>query len=99
MNSDNWPFPTYMGQPIMRNFVVLFNDVDSSPVEDPMGFQCYAEDSDHAEEQCENAYPGCDVVWVWCGPEGVGAEPALKDYFTRGLEDPSEYVWADKPHP
>lgn len=27
-------------------------------------FNCSADDPDHAEEQCENAYPGCSVLWV-----------------------------------
>lgn len=25
-------------------------------------FDCYAENADHAAEQAENAYPGCDVI-------------------------------------
>lgn len=25
-------------------------------------FDCWAEDADHAVEQTENAYPGCEVV-------------------------------------
>jgi hypothetical protein len=27
-------------------------------------FQCEAEDTEHAREQAENAYPGCDIVSV-----------------------------------
>ncbi len=29
-----------------------------------MFFICDAEDPDHAEEQCQNAYPGCDIVGI-----------------------------------
>ena len=25
-------------------------------------FDCWAEDRDHAEEQAENAYPGCELL-------------------------------------
>lgn len=27
-------------------------------------FLCMAEDGEHAEEQCQNAYPKCEVLWV-----------------------------------
>lgn len=27
-------------------------------------FNCYADNPDHAEEQCMNAYPECAVLWV-----------------------------------
>lgn len=30
-------------------------------------FECQAEDSEHAEEQCLNAYPTCNVLWVNMG--------------------------------
>ena len=26
-----------------------------------LGFECQADDSEHAEEQCINAYPGCEI--------------------------------------
>jgi len=48
----------------MNNYVVLYRTKDQAPLEAPMGFQCDADDSDHAEEQCENAYPDAFVVWV-----------------------------------
>jgi hypothetical protein len=43
----------------------------------PFGFECQAEDADHAEEQCLNAYPNCDVVWVYEGKY----QDALNDYW------------------
>jgi hypothetical protein len=66
----------------MKNYVVLYR-IESimCALDEPFGFQCHAEDSDHAEEQCLNAYPDCDVVWVWEGAEGVGMQPALDDYY------------------
>lgn len=27
-------------------------------------FNCSADDVDHAEEQCRNAYPSCSILWV-----------------------------------
>lgn len=49
----------------METYIVLYR-IESmmSPVDSPFGFRCHAEDSDHAEEQCIDAYPDCDVVWV-----------------------------------
>ena len=70
----------------MKNYVVLYRDEKvMAPADPPFGFQCYADDADHAEEQCINAYPGVDVVWVWQGVEGVGMQPALDDYW--GIEE------------
>lgn len=30
-------------------------------------FQCMADDDDHAQEQCLNAYPTCSVLWINTG--------------------------------
>lgn len=65
----------------MKNYVVLFRNPDMKPLDSPLGFQCWAEDVDHAEEQCLNSYPDCDLVWVWQGAEGIGIQPALDDYY------------------
>jgi hypothetical protein len=66
----------------MKNYIVLYRDEKiMSPLDEPFGFQCYAEDADHAEEQCLNAYPEVDIVWVWKGKEGVGMSAALADYY------------------
>lgn len=48
----------------MNTYIVLYREKWNFPTEAPFGFRCEADDADHAEEQCENAYPGCDVVWV-----------------------------------
>lgn len=49
----------------MNDYCVLYriNSV-MALLDPPFGFICQAEDSDHAEEQCINAYPDCDVVWI-----------------------------------
>lgn len=66
----------------MKNYIVLYR-IESimCPADPPFGFQCWAEDADHAEEQCLNADPESGVVWVWEGPHGVGMEAALSDYY------------------
>ena len=66
----------------MENFVVLYHiKAIQSPAEQPFGFQCYADDADHAEEQALNAYPDAEIVWVWQGEEGTGMQPAINDYY------------------
>jgi hypothetical protein len=65
----------------LSNYVVLYREPKMFPLDAPFGFQCWADNADHAEEQYINAYPDCDVVWVWEGPEGVGMQPALADYW------------------
>ena len=44
--------------------------------EDPtwQWFNCMAEDVDHAEEQCLDAYPNCGIVWVNEGPNNFSQE-------------------------
>jgi hypothetical protein len=49
-----------------------------SPLDPPFGFRCEADDGDHAEEQCLNAYPDCDVVWV---VDTSDLHKALDDYY------------------
>ena len=63
----------------MKNYIVLYR-IESimCPADPPFGFQCWADDTDHAEEQCLNAYPDCSVVWVW---QGEKFADALDDYY------------------
>ncbi len=77
---------------MLKNYVVLYR-IESimTPLDAPFGFQCYAEDSDHAEEQCLNAYGDCDVVWVHESTEGTGMNQALDEYWNSGLDDHSPY--------
>ncbi len=81
----------------LKNFVVLYREPEQAVLDAPRGFQCWAEDGDHAEEQCSNAWPDADVVWVWQGPFGVGVQPALDDYYTTWLA--SEVDAARNPRP
>ena len=69
----------------LANHVVLYRPANAFALDEPQGFQCWAEDGDHAEEQCLDAYPDADVVWVWQGEFGVGMQPALDDYYNTGI--------------
>ena len=46
-------------------YVVLLTE-EPEEEDSLIAFPCSAEDSDHAEEQAENAYPGCVVEFVMC---------------------------------
>lgn len=63
----------------MKPFIVLYR-IESlmAPADAPFGFKCHAEDGDHAEEQCVDAYPDCDVLWVY---EGTDLDAAYVDYW------------------
>ena len=63
----------------MNVYLVLYR-IESvmSPSDAPFGFRCHAEDVDHAEEQCTNAYPDCDIVWV---ADTDDYKEALKQYY------------------
>jgi hypothetical protein len=63
----------------LHSFIVLYRDEPvMSLMDDPFGFQCWAEDVDHAEEQCINAYPDCTIVWV---VQTELYKSALEDYY------------------
>lgn len=63
----------------LKEYTVLYR-IESimCPLDALFGFHCWAENGDHAEEQCLNAYPDCDVVWVF---EGTSMDDALDDEF------------------
>jgi hypothetical protein len=64
----------------MKEFIVLYRQEEvMTALDAPFGFACWADDADHAEEQCLNAYPDADIVWVW---EGSDMIDALDDYWT-----------------
>jgi hypothetical protein len=49
----------------------------------PLAFTCQAENTDHAEEQCENANPDCDIVWV---VETNKINIAFDEYYDVGVD-------------
>jgi len=58
----------------MNNYIVLYRAEEiMSPFDPPFGFGCEADDADHAEEQCLNAYPDSGVVWVIEGDDYIDA--------------------------
>lgn len=68
----------------MKQFIVLYRQEKiMAPADPPFGFACHADDSEHAEEQCLNAEPDADVVWIY---EGTDMQRALKNYWTQGME-------------
>ena len=67
----------------MTEYIVLYRIKDiSSDLDAPFGFQFWAEDGAHAEEQCINAYPDADVVWVV--PTEQYSE-ALEEYYGSSI--------------
>lgn len=68
----------------MGSYIVLFRDHGMSSLEEPLAFPCEAEDGDHAEEQCLNAYPACEVLWVF---SGTNSAAAYADYWENDNEN------------
>lgn len=62
----------------MKTYTVLYFDPDMSVLDAPLGFTCMANNVDHAEEQCENAYPQAEIVWV---STENSLEKALDEYW------------------
>lgn len=48
----------------MLDFCVLYRDADQPVLDVPLAFLCKADDADHAEEQCMDANPNCEILWV-----------------------------------
>jgi hypothetical protein len=65
-----------MMRKMLKPYIALYVEREY-PLE-VMGFVCQAEDTDHAEEQCLDAYPGADVVWV---EEGVDMDKITQRYW------------------
>lgn len=51
----------------MNNYIVLYRESIHDVLSIPLEFHCQAEDSNHAEEQCLDANPNCDIVWLYEG--------------------------------
>ncbi len=48
----------------MKIFTVIYQDTTDNLLGMWQFFRCQADDADHAEEQCINAYPDSHVLWV-----------------------------------
>jgi len=54
--------PYYNARVKLVDWVVLYVDLDYTIL--PQAFRCQAETVEHAEEQCNDAYPSASIVWV-----------------------------------
>ncbi len=66
------------GNPRLKSYMVLYRNNLLTELEAPFGFACSADDLEHAEDQCLNAEPDADVVWVI---ESVSYWDAIDDYY------------------
>ena len=62
----------------VNTYIVLYRDDSLPPLAPPLAFRCDADDTEHAEEQCENAYPEALIIWV-VQTDSVGV--ALGDWY------------------
>lgn len=68
----------------MTEYIVLYNDpLTMLPLDVPQGFRCQADDPDHAEEQCQDAYPKASILWIH---EGSFLDDALYDFWHSGID-------------
>lgn len=61
----------------MNYYTVLYRE-QNQYTDLPFAFTCMADNVDHAEEQCYNAYPDCDIVWV---VQTANVDAAYEDYY------------------
>ena len=71
---------------ILKDFIVIYREDKNVIGTELMAFTCEAEDSDHAEEQFQDAYPDdrfpdYDLLWV---VEGADIDAAFDDYYDNG---------------
>jgi hypothetical protein len=71
----------------LRGYCVLYRNNSLSLLEAPFGFLCQADSGDHAEEQCLNAEPDAEIVWV---VETNDYQVALNDYWGNTNDIPEE---------
>ena len=62
----------------MKFYIVLFKNNTLLPADPPLVFRCQAEDTEHAAEQCIDAYPLCDIVWM---VETKDVDAAYSNYY------------------
>lgn len=62
----------------MQPYVVLYRDQALLPFDMPFAFMCQADDTDHAEEQCLDANPDAEIVWI---VQTDNVDVALADYW------------------
>lgn len=70
----------------MQKWNVIYRDAKHGPLDFAV-FNCYAEDMDQADDQCEAAYPGCDVLWADTDND---PEETIKKWLNCSLENDYE---------
>lgn len=66
----------------MENWNVIYRE-DSHGFLDFDIFQCQAEDMDHADDQCRNAYPDCEILWA---DTEADEEETIKNWLSVSIE-------------
>lgn len=66
----------------MQNFTILYRRPDQGALTPPFAYQCTARNIDDAEDYCERAHPGCEIVWAWQGDHEIGLDAAYDDYYS-----------------
>ena len=61
----------------MKTFTVLYREHQTF-FEEPFAFVCEADNSDHAEEQCLDAEPDANILWI---VETDDVETAKQNYY------------------
>lgn len=64
----------------MQHWIVIYRDVDAGPLDFDY-FPCQADDMEHADEQCEDAYPGCSIIWA---EQTDSPQAAIDSWFENG---------------
>ena len=70
----------------MKFFTVLYRNGHMGFMGEPLGFQCWGDDADHAEEQCEDAEkddPGLNIIWVYETEGEHSVADAVKDWLSE----------------
>lgn len=67
----------------LSTWCVVYRDKGANPLSAEV-FKCEAEDYDHAEEQCENAYPDADILWL---VETDNPQDAVDNWLTAGEKE------------
>lgn len=48
----------------MKHYTVTFYEKEDPWMDFMLTFNCWADDEDHADEQCRDAYPGCATTHI-----------------------------------
>ena len=76
--SSCWSLALTFNDNRMNTYIVLYRDADILAADPPLAFRCQADDSDHAEEQCLDANPDAEIVWMVMTDD---PEKAYTDYW------------------